>query len=124
MKFWNERGSVNNIGKLAAFARKRGDLAQAKSLYACLIGMIKKESGPESENLALNFFRLAETYSDEGNYQAAQTFYRRAAEIWEKTHPDRSANPIWYSKAIGEMQREAEQEDVEREEGDSKQGAA
>jgi tetratricopeptide (TPR) repeat protein len=124
MKFWDKQGSVENIAQQAAAARQKGNLAQAKSLYACLIAMIKKESGPESQELALNFFRLAETYSDEGKYEAAQTFYRRAAEIWEKTHPDGGQNALWYGKALGDMQRETEHRDGESSKQRRQQGAA
>jgi tetratricopeptide (TPR) repeat protein len=112
------------VAKQAAMERMRGNLAQAKSLYACLIAMIKKESGPESEALALNFFRLAETYSDDGNYQAAQTYYRRAAEVWEKSHPNRGQSPIWYGSALGDMQRVTEQQDEQNQKRERHNGAA
>jgi tetratricopeptide (TPR) repeat protein len=124
MNFWDKQGSVEKIAHHAAMARQRGNLAQAKSLYACLIAMIKKEYGAESQELALNFFQLAETYSDESNYEAAQTFYRRAAEIWEKTHPDRGQNALWYGKTLADMQRETEHREDENANRRRKQGAA
>jgi len=119
MKFWNRINSINNIEIQADLCRKTGNIAQAKSLYTCLIAMLNKEHGPDSDELALNFFRLAETYADGGNYEAAQTFYRRSAQIWENNHPDRRQNPMWYTNALGAMHKDSNRCDSGQREGRS-----
>lgn len=86
--------SIHNIPilelqKMALDAQEGGNIAQAKSIYVCLIAAIKAEDGPKSDRLALNFFQLAEVYGEENNYAGAQTLYERAIEIWKlSSDPD------------------------------------
>jgi tetratricopeptide (TPR) repeat protein len=124
--FWEKDNAVGQTELLAAQQRDAGNTAQAKSLYTCLIAMIKRDGGDDSEQLAVTFYRLAETYSDEGNYQAAQIYFRRAAEIWEKIHPDPdSAEALAYERALERMQGIMEAEDEQRDRDHRRnQGAA
>jgi tetratricopeptide (TPR) repeat protein len=124
--FWEQDNAVGQIELLAAQQRDAGNTAQAKSLYTCLIAMIKRDGGDDSEQLAVTFYRLAETYSDEGNYQAAQIYFRRAAEIWERIHPDPdSAEALAYERALERMQGIMEAEDARRDRDHRRdQGAA
>jgi hypothetical protein len=112
--FWEKDNAIAQIEALAAVQRKQGNFAQARSLYTCLIAMTRKSFGDKSEQLALNFYRLAEIYSDEGNYQAAQTYHHRATEIWLAAHPEQSADPRWGHRAMREMQYKVERQDEER----------
>lgn len=109
--FWEHENAIATVEELALAHRKRGNFAKAKNLYVCLLAMVKKSQGPESSHLALIFFRLGEVYSDEGNYQAAETYYKRAAEIWEKTHPSQQDSPFWLKEALTDMQAQADNED-------------
>jgi tetratricopeptide (TPR) repeat protein len=124
--FWEQDNAVPQIELLAAQHREAGNTAQAKSLYTCLIAMIKRDGGEDSEQLAVTFYRLAETYSDEGNYKAAQIYYRRAVEIWEKIHPDPdSAEALAYERALQRMQGIMEAEDEQRDRNQGRhEGAA
>jgi hypothetical protein len=67
---------------------------------------------------------LADVYSDEGNYWAAQTYYQRATEIWLAAHPEQSADPRWGHRALGEMQTKIERQDLERERNTHRQNIA
>ena len=109
--FWENENAIAAIEELALLHRKKGNYAKAKNLYVCLVAMIKKANGPDSARLALNFFRLGEVYADEGNYQAAETYYKRAASIWEKTHPGSETNPFWFRDALRDMQTQTDAED-------------
>ncbi len=97
--FWERSDAIGEVEELAALHRKTGNLAQAKSLYTCLIAMIKQKNG-ESDELALNFYQLGEIYDDEGNESAAKTYYKRAAETWQQLHPQSPKNPVWYKEAL------------------------
>lgn len=76
---------IAELQKMAADAQQSGNLAQAKSIYVCLIAAIKTKDGPKSDRLANNFFQLAEVYGEENNYVGAQTLYERAIEIWQQS---------------------------------------
>jgi tetratricopeptide (TPR) repeat protein len=101
--FWENVDAIERIEELAALNRKQGNLLQAKSLYACLIAMIKQKSGPESDQLALNFYQLGEIYDDEGKRGAAKIYYKRAADIWQRLHPESDSNPFWYREALSRL---------------------
>lgn len=73
---------ILELQQMAAEAQQSGNLAQAKSIYICLIAAIKSKDGPQSDRLANNFFQLAEVYGQEKNFTGAQTLYERAIEIW------------------------------------------
>jgi len=123
--FWEKKDAVGEIEELAARHRQAGNIAQAKSLYTCLIAMIKRNGGDGSEQLAVNFYRLGETYSDAGNYQAAQTYYKRATEIWEKIHPDlESPAALSYERALERLQAIMEAQDEQREKDQRAQNIA
>ena len=80
---------INQLQKMASDAQESGNLAQAKSIYVCLIAAIKMKDGPKSDRLANNFFQLAEVYGEENNYSGAQTLYERAIEVWQQSpNPD------------------------------------
>jgi tetratricopeptide (TPR) repeat protein len=80
---------IIELQRMAANAQKDGNYAKAKSIYVCLIAVIKRKDGPKSDRLAVNFFQLAEVYADENNYVGAQTLYERAIEIWQQSgQPD------------------------------------
>ncbi len=81
---------ITKLQQMAADAQKSGNLAQAKSIYVCLIAAIKMKDGPKSDRLANNFFQLAEVYGEENNYSGAQTLYERAIEVWQQS-PDPEA---------------------------------
>jgi tetratricopeptide (TPR) repeat protein len=74
---------IQKLQIMAADFRKAGNNAQAKSIYICLMAVIKLKDGPKSDRLANNFFELAEVYAEENNYTGAQTLYERAIEIWQ-----------------------------------------
>ena len=76
---------ISELQQMAADAQQSGNLAQAKSIYVCLIAVIKLKDGPMSDRLANNFFQLAEVYGEENNYSGAQTLYERAIEIWQQS---------------------------------------
>ncbi|CAN5668898.1 hypothetical protein BH10CYA1_BH10CYA1_41930 [soil metagenome] len=76
---------ITELQKMAADAQQSGNLAQAKSIYVCLIAAIKIKDGPKSDRLANNFFQLAEVYGEENNYTGAQTLYERAIEVWQQS---------------------------------------
>ena len=103
--FWEKDDAIGEVEELAALHRKTGNLSQAKSLYTCLIAMIKKKRG-ESDELALNFYQLGEIYDAEGNEGAATTYYKRAAEIWQQLHPASLKNPLWYRNALKRIGRD------------------
>ena len=46
---------VAELQKMAADTQQEGNLAQAKSIYVCLIAIIKTKDGPKSDRLANNF---------------------------------------------------------------------
>lgn len=73
---------ILELQQMASEAQQSGNLAQAKSIYICLIAAIKTKDGPQSTRLAHNFFQLAEVYGQEKNFSGAQTLYERAIEIW------------------------------------------
>lgn len=81
---------ISELQRMAADAQQSGNLAQAKSIYVCLIAAIKMKDGPMSNRLANNFFQLAEVYGEENNYAGAQTLYERAIEVWQQS-PDPEA---------------------------------
>lgn len=85
---------VLELQKMAADAQKEGNLAQAKSIYVCLIAVIKTKDGPSSVRLANNFFQLAEVYGEENNYVGAQTLYERAIEIWQGSEAPEAEHKI------------------------------
>lgn len=76
--------SINELQRMAETAHRAKNFAQAKSFYICLIGALKQQYGALSQPLAVNFYKLGEVYSDEGNYEAARTMYHRATELWER----------------------------------------
>jgi len=82
---------ITTLQQMAAEAQQSGNLAQAKSIYVCLIAAIKMKDGPKSDRLANNFFQLAEVYGEENNYTGAQTLYERAIEVWQNS-PDPDAD--------------------------------
>jgi tetratricopeptide (TPR) repeat protein len=80
---------IIELQRMAAKAQQERNYAQAKSIYVCLIAVIKQKDGPKSDRLAVNFFQLAEVYAEENNYRGAQTLYERAIEIWKQSsQPD------------------------------------
>ncbi len=81
---------ISELQQMAAEAQRSGNLAQAKSIYICLIAAIKLKDGPMSDRLANNFYQLAEVYGEENNYAGAQTLYERAIEVWQQS-PDPEA---------------------------------
>lgn len=76
---------ISKLQQMAVDAQQSGNLAQAKSIYICLIAVIKLKDGPMSDRLANNFFQLAEVYGEENNYSGAQTLYERAIEVWQQS---------------------------------------
>ncbi len=76
---------ISELQQMAADAQRSGNIAQAKSIYVCLIAAIKMKDGPMSDRLANNFFQLAEVYGEENNYSGAQTLYERAIEVWQQS---------------------------------------
>jgi tetratricopeptide (TPR) repeat protein len=108
--FWEKDNAIESIEQMAAMYRKEGNLAQAKSLYACLIAMIKQRGGSSCDELALNFYQLGEIYDDEGKHSAAKTYYKRAADIWQSTHTDADDNPFWYREALTRLGEESEKQ--------------
>ncbi|HEY9681506.1 MAG TPA: hypothetical protein V6C89_11240 [Drouetiella sp.] len=101
--FWEKTGAIGEVEQLAAGYRRTGHLAQARSLYTCLIAMIKQKSG-ESDELALHFYQLGEIYDEEGNRSAANTYYKRAAETWRHLHPENGGkSPYWYREALNRL---------------------
>lgn len=122
--FWEKDNAIESIEQLAALNRKEGNLAQAKSLYACLIAMIKNRGGATCDELALNFFQLGEIYDDEGNQSAAKTYYKRAADIWQTTHSSSDNNPFWYREALTRLgEASARQQERHAEGGDIRRRA-
>jgi tetratricopeptide (TPR) repeat protein len=100
--FWQKSGAIGEIEQLAAGYRRTGNLAQAKSLYTCLIAMEKQKNG-QSDVLALHFYQLGQIYDEEGNRQAANTYYKRAAETWKQVHPEDGKSPFWYREALNRL---------------------
>jgi hypothetical protein len=110
--FWETDNAIRNIEIQAAEYRRVGNLAQAKSLYICLVAMTRKSLGASSQERAANFYRLGECYSDEGNGSAAKTYYERAAEIWIKTHALNRVSPLWFGQALLEIQHYTDAQDA------------
>ncbi|GEM_PF-2833297 len=92
--------AIDEIICLARIYRKRGlfDLA-IRVLQGAIAG-----SAEEDLDLALCFYNLAAAYEDEGNYFAAQTFYKDAVAVWEKLNPADSLSALWYSDALKKLQ--------------------
>ncbi len=111
--FWEDENAIARIEEQAAEHRANGNFIQAKSLYTCLIAMIKKAEGPESENLALNFYRLGETYADEGNYPAAQTYYHRASQVWRRAHAAAGESGLSETHSLQRMNEIVERDDTQ-----------
>jgi len=92
---------ITDLQQMAASAQESGNLAQAKSIYVCLIAAIKMKDGPKSDRLANNFFKLAEVYGEENNYSGAQTLYERAIEVWQQSpNPEATARIKEASKRL------------------------
>jgi tetratricopeptide (TPR) repeat protein len=85
---------IQKLQTMAADFRKAGNKAQAKSIYICLMAVIKLKDGPKSDRLANNFFELAEVYAEENNYTGAQTLYERAIEIWQQSQDPEAKTSI------------------------------
>jgi len=85
---------ISELQQMAAEAQQSGNLAQAKSIYICLIAAIKLKDGPMSDRLANNFYQLAEVYGEENNYAGAQTLYERAIEVWQQSPDPEAAKRI------------------------------
>lgn len=85
---------ISELQQMAAEAQQSGNLAQAKSIYICLIAAIKLKDGPMSDRLANNFYQLAEVYGEENNYAGAQTLYERAIEVWQQSADPEAAKRI------------------------------
>jgi tetratricopeptide (TPR) repeat protein len=77
---------INALQRTAEAAHRAKNFAQAKSFYICLIGALKQKFGIVSEQLAVNFYKLGEVYSDEGDHEGARTMYHRASELWQNLH--------------------------------------
>lgn len=115
--FWEKDDAIERIEELAALNRKQGNLSQAKSLYACLIAMIKQKTGAESDQLALNFYQLGEIYDDEGKHGAAKIYYKRAADVWQRLHTESDSNPFWYREALTKLGEASERQQDSHSEG-------
>ena len=122
--FWQKDNAIESIEQLAATHRQAGNLAQAKSLYACLIAMIKQRGGANCDELALNFYQLGEIYDDEGNNDAARTYYKRAADVWQSTHANSDDDPFWYREALTRLGEQSEkQQERHAQESDQRRSA-
>jgi tetratricopeptide (TPR) repeat protein len=115
MMFWEKDNAIESIEMLAAMHRRKGNLAQAKSLYACLIAMIKRRGGAKCDELALNFYQLGEIYDDESKHDAARTYYKRAADVWQSNHEGSDNNPFWYREALTRLGEESEKQQEQHE---------
>lgn len=105
---------------MAADAHASGNLAQAKSIYICLIAAIKSKDGQRSDRLANNFFQLAEVYGQEKNFTGAQTLYERAIEIWGQSSQPEALKKVQEAKKRLAILSELETGRVSREERKSK----
>ena len=118
--FWEKQNAISKIGKQARRYRLARNFAQAKSLYTCLIAMIKKSPEDHGDKLAANFFRLSETFRDEHNQTAAQTYMERAVETWLAQQSRDNSKVNAKEDAIKAMRELVEQEDRISDNDDSK----
>jgi tetratricopeptide (TPR) repeat protein len=90
---------------MASVYRKLGQFAAAENLYRVVIDELEKTGLVHDERLALALYSLAEVCSDQQRTGEALPLYKRAVEIWEKTHPIESLSVLWYSEALIKMQQ-------------------
>jgi len=122
--FWESKNAISKIGKQARQYRLSRNFAQAKSLYTCLIAMIKKSPEEHADKLAANFYRLSETFKDEHNQTAAQTYMDRAVETWLARRPYDNSDLDAKEDAIKAMRELVEKEDRISDNDESKNVAA
>ena len=71
--------------------REQGQFTEAEVLSKRMVAIAEKIPGPGGPVLAHAIDQLAETYSDDGRYATAETYYQRSMVIWKRqlgeTHP-------------------------------------
>lgn len=90
--------------RMAAVYSKHGQYRQAENSYKLAIAMGEK-NGDDTLDLAVTYYSLAELYSDQQQLDQAMPLYKKAVGIYEKQHPVDALSVLWYSDALGRLQK-------------------
>ena len=99
---------------MASVYGKLRQFESAENLYRVIIDELEKAGLVYDQRLALALYSLGELCSDQQKFGEALPLYRRAVEIWERTHPVECLSVLWYSEALLKMQQLSEQQSGER----------
>jgi TolA-binding protein len=87
----------------ASVHKQAGKDAQAEQLYREVI-----KQGSNSEQVAVALYGLGELYSDQGRYNEATDFFKRAVGLWVKLHPADAESVLWFSDSLLKLQHTTE----------------
>jgi tetratricopeptide (TPR) repeat protein len=81
-----------------------GATAKAEHLYREVLRF-----SSSTEQAAIALYGLGELYSDQGRYDEATDFFKRAVGLWVKLHPADAESVLWFSDALIRLQHAIEQ---------------
>jgi tetratricopeptide (TPR) repeat protein/CHAT domain-containing protein len=86
------RETATSLNNLAAVYDRKGNNAEAESLYRQALKIYQKSLGEDHPDIVTSLNNLAVLYHRQGNYSAAEPLYKRALKICEKVkgpeHPE------------------------------------
>jgi hypothetical protein len=88
-----EQRAINSLLLSARIYRHNNELENARVMLDRVLARQEKLNGPESPEVAVTLYKLADLLCDQGQFNLARSLFLRASSIWHKNYPNDSILP-------------------------------